>query len=50
MSIPTIMMVKEQTIVFSQPGALPEPSLRSLFDQLIELEIPEDAKEEEPVN
>lgn len=44
MSIPTLMMLKEQNIVFSQPGALPEPALRDLFNQLVELEIP---KEEE---
>lgn len=40
MSIPTIMMVKQKTIVFSQPGALPEPALRDLFNQLVALEIP----------
>jgi thioredoxin 1 len=40
MSIPTIMMLKERNIVFSQPGALPEPAMRDLFDQLIDLEIP----------
>lgn len=52
MSIPTMMMLKERTIVFNQPGALPEPALRDLFDQLIALEIPprdqaEEAEEEE---
>ena len=46
MSIPTIMMVKDRTIVFSQPGALPEPALRDLFTQLIDLEVPE--QEEQP--
>ena len=40
MSIPTLMLIKDQTIVFSQPGALPEPSLRELLDKLIELEVP----------
>lgn len=54
MSIPTIMMIKDRTIVFSQPGALPEPALRNLFDQLIDLEIPprseENEEEEEPAN
>jgi thioredoxin 1 len=44
MSIPTIMMVKERTIVFSQPGALPESALRDLFQQLVDLEIPEEHK------
>lgn len=45
-SIPTIMMLKERNIVFSQPGALPEPALRDLFDQLIALEIPPQDEEE----
>ncbi len=52
MSIPTMMMFKERNIVFNQPGALPEPALRNLLDQLIELEIPaqdEATDEEEPV-
>ncbi len=39
-SIPTLMMIKNRTIVFSQPGALPEPAMRNLIDQLIELEVP----------
>lgn len=40
-SIPTLMMVKNRTIVFSQPGALPEPTLRDLVQQLIKLEVPD---------
>jgi thioredoxin-like negative regulator of GroEL len=40
MSIPTIMLVKQRTIVFSQPGALPEPAFRELITKLIALEIP----------
>jgi thioredoxin len=47
MSIPTIMMLKEKTIVFSQPGALPEPALRDLFGQLVKLEIPKETAEGE---
>ncbi|RMF81151.1 MAG: thiol reductase thioredoxin, partial [Chloroflexi bacterium] len=39
-SIPTIMLLKDRTIVFSQPGALPEPAFRQLLDQLIALEVP----------
>lgn len=39
-SIPTLMMVKDRTIVFSQPGALPEEALRDLIQQLIDLEVP----------
>lgn len=45
MSIPTLMMVKDKTIVFSQPGALPEPVMRDLVNQLIALEIPQDDAE-----
>jgi len=39
-SIPTIMLFKQRSIVFSQPGALPEPTLRDLVQQLIALEMP----------
>ena len=48
MSIPTLMMVKDKTVVFSQPGAVPEHAVRDLVQQLIALEIPE--QEEEPAN
>jgi thioredoxin len=51
MSIPTIMLVKQRTIVFSQPGALPEAAFRDLIQQLIALELPpqgEQADEAEP--
>ncbi len=48
MSIPTIMLVKEKTIVFSQPGALPESAFRDLIKQLIDLDMskvtPEDGQ------
>ena len=50
MSIPTIMAVKDQTIVFSQPGALPEPALRELIDKVIELEVPKEDPEPEAAN
>jgi thioredoxin 1 len=40
MSIPNLMAIKSKTIVFNQPGALPEPALRDLVQQLIALEIP----------
>ena len=46
MSIPTIMLVKQRTIVFSQPGALPESAFRDLLKQLIALELP--PREAEP--
>ena len=39
MSIPTIMLVKDKTIVFSQPGALPESAFRDLIKQLIALDM-----------
>jgi thioredoxin 1 len=40
MSIPTIMLIKQRTIVFSQPGALPESAFRDLIKQLIALKLP----------
>ncbi|NOG51965.1 MAG: thioredoxin [Chloroflexi bacterium] len=40
MSIPNLMMIKNRTIAFNQPGALPEPTLRDLITQLIALEVP----------
>jgi thioredoxin 1 len=49
MSIPTIMLIKQRTVVFSQPGALPEAAFRDLLNQLIVLELPprdEEAEEE----
>jgi thioredoxin 1 len=54
MSIPTIMLIKQRTIVFSQPGALPEPAFRELIEKLIALELPPptvdaEADEKEPV-
>jgi len=48
MSIPTIMLIKQRTIVFSQPGALPEPAFRDLIEQLIALEIPPQTTEDQP--
>jgi thioredoxin 1 len=39
-SIPTLMIVKERTIIFSQPGALPEPTMRDLVQQAIKVEVP----------
>lgn len=41
-SIPTLMAIKQRTIVYSQPGALPEPSMRQLVDKVIEFQIPEE--------
>jgi thioredoxin 1 len=39
-SIPNLMMIKNRTIVFNQPGALPEGVMRDLVQQLIALEVP----------
>ncbi|GAB4527177.1 MAG: hypothetical protein OHK0046_44700 [Anaerolineae bacterium] len=47
MSIPNIMMIKNRTIVFNQPGALPEHVMRDLFNQLLNLEVPEPELEEQ---
>ncbi|MCY4527089.1 MAG: thioredoxin [Anaerolineaceae bacterium] len=47
-SIPTLMVVKDRSIVFSQPGALPEPSLRSLVDQVIALDVPATGAQQAP--
>ncbi len=48
-SIPTLMLFKNRNIVFSQPGALPEPTLRDLVQQLIALEIPAGGSAQAPV-
>lgn len=48
MSIPTIMLVKERTIVFSQPGALPEPAFRDLIQQLIALDMSKVKTQQQP--
>ncbi|HEX5595020.1 MAG TPA: thioredoxin [Micromonosporaceae bacterium] len=38
-SIPTIMAIRDGIIVFSQPGALPEPALESLIEQVRALDM-----------
>lgn len=45
-SIPNLMVVKDRTIIFNQPGALPEASLRQLIDQVLVFEVP--PREEQP--
>ena len=45
-SIPNLMIVKQRTMIFNQPGALPEGSLRDLITQAIALEIPPQAEGE----
>ncbi len=47
-SIPTIMLIKDRTIVFSQPGALPESALRDLINQLIALKVPPREEQDAP--
>ena len=38
-SIPTLMIFREQIIVFAQPGALPEGSFRQLLEKAKELDM-----------
>jgi len=41
MSIPTLMIVREQVVLFSQAGALPESALVDLVEQVSALDMPE---------
>ena len=38
-SIPTLMVFREQVMLFNQPGALPENALGSLIDQVEALDM-----------
>lgn len=38
-SIPTLMVVRDKTVIFSEPGALPEESLHDLIKQARELDM-----------
>lgn len=38
-SIPTLMVFREQIIVFSQPGALPPAGLKSVIEKVAELDM-----------
>jgi len=40
-SIPTLMIFREQVIVFSQPGALPPASLQTVIEKVAELDMAE---------
>ena len=40
-SIPTLMIFREQIIVFSQPGALPPAALESVLEKVIALDMDE---------
>ena len=46
-SIPNLMIVKERTMIFNQPGALPEAALRDLISQAISLQIPPQGEQAE---
>lgn len=46
-SIPNLMVVKDRTIIFNQPGALPEASMRSLIEQALKFEVPPQTEETE---
>ena len=39
MSIPTLMIFREQVLVFSQPGALPPAALENLIEQVRALDM-----------
>jgi len=41
MSIPTLMIFREQVLVFSQPGSLPAPVLTNLIEQVRGLDMAE---------
>ncbi len=41
MSIPTLMVFREQVLLFSQPGALPAESLENLIEQVRALDMDE---------
>lgn len=44
-SIPTLMIFRENIIVFSQPGALPEGALRDVTGKVLDLDM-EDVKKQ----
>jgi thioredoxin 1 len=44
-SIPTLMVFRENIIIFSQPGALPEGALREVIGKASELDMAEVKKQ-----
>ncbi|MFD6948698.1 thiol reductase thioredoxin [Nocardiopsis sp. TSRI0078] len=40
-SIPTLMIVRERTVIYNEPGALPSEALESLITQARELDMDE---------
>ena len=41
MSIPTLMIIRENVVVFSQAGALPETALVELVEKVLSLDMQE---------
>lgn len=41
MSIPTLMVIRDRVVLFNQPGAIPEASLRDLVDQVRAVDMDE---------
>lgn len=48
-SIPNLMVVKNRTIIFNQPGALPEAQMRELVKQAIAIDVPTPKPQAPPV-
>ncbi|MFD0774497.1 thioredoxin [Streptomonospora algeriensis] len=44
-SIPTLMVVRDKTVIYAQPGALPKESLEDLIRQARDLDMDEVRKE-----
>jgi thioredoxin 1 len=47
-AIPTLIAVKDRTVVYSQAGALPEPALRELVQAVRDVDVTEADKAPEP--
>jgi thioredoxin len=47
-SIPNLMIVKDRTIIFNQPGALPEAALRDLIKQALAFKVPPQPQRAKP--
>jgi thioredoxin 1 len=41
MSIPTLMVIRDQIVIYSQAGALPESALEQIVDQALALDMDE---------
>jgi thioredoxin 1 len=44
-SIPTLMIIRDRTVIYSQPGALPAPALEDLIKQARAVDMDEVRKE-----